>query len=100
LNGRPGGSGGNGVNYQQKSITIPELYDLNADPGQSNDLASANPDVVKRLLVHAERARVDLGDDQTKRKGSGRRSVGKIQGESVFPNQFPKLEKVPHSEGS
>ena len=32
-----------------------ELYDIQADPGQKNDLANEHPDVVKRLLEEYER---------------------------------------------
>ncbi len=47
------------------------LYDLEADIGESRDVAAANPDVVKQLLAHAEAARAELGDSLTGRKGSG-----------------------------
>ncbi|MBL8738327.1 MAG: arylsulfatase [Planctomycetes bacterium] len=35
-----------------------ELYDLSADPGETKDLAAANPDVVQRLLAIAAREHV------------------------------------------
>ena len=52
------------------------LYDLDADVGESNDLAAAHPDVVKRLKHMAEKCRDDLGDTLTKRKGKNCRPVG------------------------
>jgi arylsulfatase A-like enzyme len=53
------------------------LYDLDGDPGESRDVAAANPDVVKRLLDLAESYRADLGDAIVQRKGSGLREVGR-----------------------
>ena len=39
-----------------------QLYDLQADIGEQNNVADRHPDVVQRLLALAERAREDLGD--------------------------------------
>jgi arylsulfatase A-like enzyme len=38
------------------------LYDLEADLGETTNLAERRPDVVRRLLALAEKARQDLGD--------------------------------------
>jgi arylsulfatase A len=38
------------------------LYDLKADIGEKTDIADQHPDVVKRLLALADKARLDLGD--------------------------------------
>lgn len=56
-----------------------ELYDLDADLGEKKDLAAANPAVVQRLMAVVERARVDLGDDLTKRPGKNRRPAGEAK---------------------
>jgi arylsulfatase A-like enzyme len=39
-----------------------KLYDLEADIGETTDVAQINPAVVQRLLRLAEKARADLGD--------------------------------------
>jgi arylsulfatase A len=49
------------------------LYDLGADPGEAVDVAAANPAIVARLQSLAERAREDLGDTLTQRRGAGQR---------------------------
>jgi arylsulfatase A len=49
------------------------LYDLGADPGEDVDVAAANPAIVARLQSLAERAREDLGDTLTQRRGAGQR---------------------------
>lgn len=59
---------------------IPEaplaLYDLENDIGEKNNVAQEHPDVVKRLLALAEKARTDLGD--VDRQGTGQRPAGRV----------------------
>jgi len=47
-----------------------KLYDLDADIGETTNVAEQNPDVARRLLALAEKARADLGDGN--RKGNQR----------------------------
>jgi len=56
------------------------LYNLEADVGETTDVAAQHPDVVERLLKLAEQARSDLGDSLTKRTGSGVRPCGQWKG--------------------
>ena len=51
-----------------------KLFNLAKDIHEDNDVAAANPNVVKQLLAHAEVARKDLGD--TNRPGKGQRKAG------------------------
>ncbi len=55
------------------------LYDLQSDPGETTDVRSAHPEVVKRLKAAAERMRHELGDSMTGREGSAVRPVGVVQ---------------------
>ncbi|MFN0110607.1 MAG: sulfatase [Blastocatellia bacterium] len=55
------------------------LYDLEADIGETTNLADKHPEVVKQLMTFVERARADLGDSLTKREGKNVRAAGKIQ---------------------
>jgi len=63
--------------YVSKALEL-SLFDLEEDPGESTNLADRYPDVVTRLLEHAERARDDLGDSLTKRVGANVRPAGRM----------------------
>ncbi len=69
LSGHTAGHGGVATKPESIKILHPELYDLANDLGETTDVASRQPDVVHRLMAVAERARVELGDSLTKRKG-------------------------------
>ena len=76
LGGRPGGTNGTPAPYQPMWVGL-ELYHLGRDPGETRDVAMENPGVVRDLLLHAEAARVDLGDGLTRRTGAGVRAAGR-----------------------
>jgi arylsulfatase A len=61
-----------------KNEGMPLLYDLEADIGESTNVAAAHADVVARLQKIADEARRDLGDKATGVTGSGVRAVGTI----------------------
>jgi arylsulfatase A-like enzyme len=71
--GRDGSPG----KYVRKQIDL-SLFDLEADPGETTNVAEKHPDAVKLLLEHAERARDDLGDSLTKRTGRNVREAGRV----------------------
>jgi arylsulfatase len=54
------------------------LYDLRTDPGETQDVSAGHPDIVRRLQAFAEKARADLGDTLTGRKGTGVRPPGRL----------------------
>jgi arylsulfatase A-like enzyme len=77
LSGKPGGKAGKPVAYTTAK-TGRALYDLETDPGETTNVAESHPEVVKKLEELAEKAREELGDQSTKRKGKGVREVGKL----------------------
>ncbi len=79
LGGRPGGSGGIPAKYEKRNVERAQLFDLNADVGETTDVAERHPDIVRRLLDLAEKARADLGDALTHRQGKGIREPGKVK---------------------
>lgn len=56
----------------------PQLYNLNEDIGETNDIADKHPEIVEELQTLAETARNDLGDDLVKRTGENCRPPGKV----------------------
>ncbi len=69
-----------------------ELYDMKADPGETDDVADQHRDVVADLMVHIEAARADLGDEATGTTGSGIRPIGTVddpQPLTVFDENQP-----------
>jgi arylsulfatase A-like enzyme len=56
-----------------------ELYDLDADIGESKNVAAEHPNVVKRLNELADKVRADLGDSNTGVKGSNCRPAGRVE---------------------
>jgi arylsulfatase A-like enzyme len=71
-------SGGTPVQYRQAAAKL-ELYDLQKDPGEQNNLAQQEPDIVARLQHHVETARADLGDALTQRPSTGNRPPGRME---------------------
>jgi arylsulfatase A len=81
LAGRSGGTNGVPARYESITITEPELYDLERDVREKTNVAAKHPEVVKQMLAFAEKAREDMGDALTKRKGTGLREAGRVKDE-------------------
>jgi arylsulfatase A-like enzyme len=75
LAGRPGGTGGKPVAYDQQTIGH-ELFDLKNDVGETTNVADLHPEIVSRLEAAAEHARTALGDSLASRTGSEIRPAG------------------------
>ena len=78
MDGQETGKDGTPGRYRTVKIESPELYDLDADVGETKNVAAANADMVGKLLGYAEKAREDLGDSLTKRVGKGLREPGRL----------------------
>ena len=66
----PGRHGGDGP--------VEELYDLEADVGETSDVAAEHPEVVARLRSLIADAARDLGDGVSGVEGAGRRPHGEV----------------------
>jgi arylsulfatase len=64
--------------YRVETIGL-SLYNVRTDPGETRDVAAAQPEIVARLQQLAAAARADLGDSLTATKGSGLRPAGDIR---------------------
>ena len=77
LSGREGGDGGRPVPYDTGKIGL-ALFDLENDIGETTNLAEEHPEIVRRLVALAEKARADLGDSAVKRPGKNVREPGRL----------------------
>ncbi len=58
---------------------MPQLFDLEVDIGETDNVIADHPDVVSELMVHVEAARTELGDVATDSVGTGRRPQGRVE---------------------
>ncbi len=72
------GTGGMPGKYNWDSTGL-ALYDLRRDPGERYDVKALYPQVVAELQKVADKAREDLGDDLTGKKGKNRRPPGRVE---------------------
>ncbi len=77
LAGKSGGKGGRPAPYSQANAEL-ALYDLKADVSETINVLTEHADVVERMQVIAENARVKFGDRITKREGSEIRPAGNL----------------------
>lgn len=64
--------------YRVERIGL-SLFNLDTDPGETQDVVAQHPDVVKRLSDLAEVMRADLGDALTNRPPAGAREAGRVE---------------------
>jgi len=66
------------LHVRKNGEEINELYDLDSDVGETNDLYSDRPDIVADLTRRIEACRQDLGDAATGVVGSDIRPIGRV----------------------
>jgi arylsulfatase A-like enzyme len=77
LAARHGGRDGRPAGYRRATIGL-ALFDLKADIGETRNVADLHPEIVARLMAHADRARQELGDRLTDRTGTSVRPAGRL----------------------
>lgn len=78
LEGRPGGNNGRPTKYAYGLRIGLELFDLEADPGETKDVSALHPEVVAAMTALADRARSELGDTLTETTGTKVRLPRKV----------------------
>ena len=76
IKGGTTGAGGTPGLYKPTPIEKAELYRIDSDLGESNDVSAQHPDILAKLEGYAEQMRAELGDSLTKRQGTGNRPAG------------------------
>jgi arylsulfatase len=87
----PGADGHPGPYARGKSGL--ELYDLEADLGETQDVAAQNPAIVRELEALADVARAELGDRLRDVRGSGARPPGRLAPLRASPIQHLAVGK-------
>jgi arylsulfatase A len=67
------------LHFSKRGVEMCQLYDLDADIGETADLAAQKPEVVERLQAQAEWARHSLGDARLGRLGDDVRLIGRVE---------------------
>ncbi|MCP4434163.1 MAG: sulfatase [Actinomycetia bacterium] len=68
---------------------VDELYDLEADIAEADNVFDSNPGVVADLMVHVQAARSSIGDSATGSAGTQRRPVGRVEAASTLTEFDP-----------
>ncbi|MHC4252762.1 MAG: sulfatase family protein [Planctomycetota bacterium] len=64
---------------KRRRMEVEELYDLEADPGETRNVYDQHPEVVAELMAKVEAAREDLGDEGTGAAGANCRPIGRVE---------------------
>ncbi|MEL6671999.1 MAG: sulfatase [Bacteroidota bacterium] len=81
LEGREGGRDGLPVPYNYQTPMGLELYDLNTDISETQNVADRYPEILARLEAEGERYREALGDELTDRVGKENRPAAQVSWE-------------------
>jgi arylsulfatase A-like enzyme len=76
LNGKPGGVDGIPARYENAQLNL-ALFNLSDDPGETQDVSDAHPEIVRQITALGDRMRAELGDSQ--RPGKGIRPAGRVR---------------------
>ncbi len=86
MEGREIGNDGIPGKYNYQAQAGLELYDLDADISEQNNLVDVHPEIVEQLSKLADAKRADLGDALTETEASGAREPGRLEEEPSTSN--------------
>ena len=67
------------LHVRKGNVEIRELYDLESDVGETNNLYDRRPDVVKALEAEIQACREDIGDKAVGSEGANCRPIGAVE---------------------
>lgn len=86
---------GNWKLHSRKDETaIEELYDLNSDVGEQNNLFVKNPEIIEELNVLLDQCREDIGDASTGKTGRNKRPVGRVENPETLTHYDPNYPYI------
>ncbi len=77
------------LHVAKAGAAITELYDVEADRGESTDVANDHPEVVNRLQALATDARTSLGDARLGIAGGDTRPIGRVENPAPLTTYDP-----------
>ncbi|PIB28868.1 sulfatase [Maribacter sp. 4G9] len=79
MEGQEPGKDGLPGDYKLVELKDIELYDLEADVGETTNVADVHPDIIAEITAMADAMRAELGDSLTGMEGAETREPGRIQ---------------------
>lgn len=79
----------------EKDQSLRDLYDLQADPGETTNLYDQHPEIVEQLQGLLDACREDMGDAVTETKGKNVREKGWVQNAvplAIYDENYPYIE--------
>jgi hypothetical protein len=78
------------LHVRKGSEEIAELYDLESDIGETNNVYDGNPEVVAALSSKLDGFRAELGDEATGVTGSNIRPAGRVDNPDTLTHYDPE----------
>jgi len=79
MDGLKSGMDGQPGQYKMAIMEKSELYDLDSDPFEKENIIKKHPDIFRQMQIMADKIRLELGDDLTNIKGYANRKPGIIE---------------------
>ena len=77
------------LHVRKNDQEIQELYNMEADPGETQNLYNANPSVVKDLSARMDACRQDIGDEANNIPGRNARAIGRVNNPDTLTHLDP-----------
>ncbi|MDA0841284.1 MAG: hypothetical protein O2857_26250 [Planctomycetota bacterium] len=77
------------LHIRRRDDEVAELYDLEADIGETENVHDMHPDVVKDLLSKIQACREDIGDGAAGVEGANCRPVGRVENADTLTHYNP-----------
>ncbi len=74
------------LHVSKDRIPIQEMYNLEKDPSEKNNMYDSHPDIVKKLKKLLEQSRNDIGDSLHEMEGENRRPCGTVDNPKPLTN--------------
>jgi arylsulfatase A len=82
------------LHVRKRDVLVQELYNLKADPGETQNLYAQYPEIVKDLSAKLEACRRELGDGATGVIGSNTRPIGRVENpraQTAYDPEYPYM---------